>query len=261
MLQESPNWLLQRGELTPTLTALVFGARRWTFHEMLLESDAVAQRLATLGISKGNRVAMLMRNGPDFVFLAHAMQAIHAVLVPLNLRLTPAEISWQLADVRAALLITDPANAANAIQATRDLPDVRLVVTGDEELSGITPLSRVLKAQPHTHQFFTRTDLSTIHSIIYTSGTTGKPKGVMLSYSNLWWSAMSSALNLGIHRDDVWLAVLPLFHVGGLSMLMRGAIYGCTVVVHEAFDPQAVNHAIEGEPISMISVVSTMLQR
>jgi O-succinylbenzoic acid--CoA ligase len=104
-------------------------------------------------------------------------------------------------------------------------------------------------------------DLAETYTIIYTSGTTGQPKGALLSYGNYWWSAVGSALNLSSHADDRWLAVLPLFHVGGLSILVRAAIYGIPVVLHSSFDPAAVNRAIDEDGVTIISVVSTMLQR
>nr|WP_238530553.1 o-succinylbenzoate--CoA ligase [Oscillochloris trichoides] len=96
---------------------------------------------------------------------------------------------------------------------------------------------------------------------MYTSGTTGSPKGAMLSCGNHWWNATASALNLGLHADDCWLAALPLFHVGGLAIILRGAIYGIPVVLHERFDAHAVNAAIETERVTIISVVATTLQR
>src|SRR5690606_17188736 len=69
-----------------------------------------------------------------------------------------------------------------------------------------------------------------------------------------------SCLNLGLHRDDKWLAVLPLFHVGGLAILFRSVIYGIPVVLHRRFDPAAVNRAIDDEGVTIVSVVSAMLR-
>jgi O-succinylbenzoic acid--CoA ligase len=104
-------------------------------------------------------------------------------------------------------------------------------------------------------------DLGAPHSIIYTSGTTGRPKGAILTYGNHYWSAIASALNLGTLPDDRWLACLPLFHVGGLAILLRGVIYGIAVVLHERFEPDRVNHAIDHEQVTIVSVVATMLER
>ena len=100
-----------------------------------------------------------------------------------------------------------------------------------------------------------------MHGIIYTSGTTGLPKGAMLTYGNHWWNAVGSGLNLGGHGGDVWLAAVPLFHVSGLSIVMRGLIHGFTVLLHERFDPVSVNRAIDDEGVTLLSVVSTMLGR
>jgi len=104
-------------------------------------------------------------------------------------------------------------------------------------------------------------NLDALQAIIYTSGTTGQPKGAMLTYGNAWWSAVGSALNLGTHRDDRWLVCLPLFHVGGLSILWRSVIYGVPAIIHEGFDPAAVNAAIDEEGVTVVSVVSLMLAR
>ena len=83
----------------------------------------------------------------------------------------------------------------------------------------------------------------------------------MLTYANHWWNAIGSALNLGMTQDDRWLACMPLFHVGGMAILLRSVIYGITAVVHPSFDEHAVNRAIDEDGITIVSVVATMLQR
>lgn len=104
-------------------------------------------------------------------------------------------------------------------------------------------------------------DLSAYHTIVYTSGSTGRPKGALLTYGNHWWNAMGSALNLGLRDDDCWLACLPLFHVGGLAILLRSVIYGVPVVIHGSFEPDAVTRAIEKEDVTIVSLVPTTLTR
>ena len=106
-----------------------------------------------------------------------------------------------------------------------------------------------------------RIDLGAVHSIVHTSGTGGRPKGAVLTYGNHLWSAFGSVLNLGLQDGDRWLACLPLFHVGGLAVLLRSVIYGIPVVVHESFDPAAVNRSIDSGETTIVSVVSAMLQR
>jgi O-succinylbenzoic acid--CoA ligase len=84
---------------------------------------------------------------------------------------------------------------------------------------------------------------------------------VIITYGMHWWNAVGSLLNLGQGPDDCWLACLPFFHIGGLSILMRGAIYGMRVLVYDRFDALSVNHALLQERASIISVVTAMLQR
>jgi O-succinylbenzoic acid--CoA ligase len=83
----------------------------------------------------------------------------------------------------------------------------------------------------------------------------------MLTFGNHFWSATGSAFNLGVRGDDRWLAVLPLFHVGGLAILLRSVLYGTTAIVHESFDAAHANRAIDYEGVTIVSVVANMLQR
>ena len=96
---------------------------------------------------------------------------------------------------------------------------------------------------------------------MFTSGTTGRPKGAMLTFGNHWWSAVGSALNLGLQEADAWLVAVPLFHVSGLSILWRSVICGISAVIHPKFDPDAVHGAIDRGEATLMSVVATMLQR
>ena len=99
------------------------------------------------------------------------------------------------------------------------------------------------------------------HSIVHTSGTTGEPKPVELTYANHHASALASARNLGVEPDDRWLCPLPLFHVGGLAVLLRSAIYGTTAVLHERFDAAAVRDSLQSGEATLASLVPTMLSR
>ena len=104
-------------------------------------------------------------------------------------------------------------------------------------------------------------DLDALHCRILTSGTTGGPRPVGLTYGNHLWSAVGSAFNLGVEPTDRWLCCLPLFHVGGLSIVMRSVIYGTAIVVHDGFDTDRVAESLEGDGVTLISVVATQLIR
>jgi o-succinylbenzoate---CoA ligase len=100
-----------------------------------------------------------------------------------------------------------------------------------------------------------------IRTVIFTSGTSGEPKAVGLTAANHEASAIASAWNLGVSPDDRWLCCLPLWHVGGLSILHRSAIYGTTAVLHDGFDAERVRDELESGGITLVSLVSTMLRR
>src|SRR5579884_1182766 len=253
-----PDWLTRSAENRPGHLAVQCDQEQWSFAELNQRVIRLARQLATLGVREGNRVALLAANGLAYVATVHALTRLGAILVPLNVRLSIEELRWQVHDVRAMFLISDAHYAELAAEVGRaapHLPRATLAVwaTRDETVVSELPEADVAPC--------TLIDLNATQAILYTSGTTGTPKGAIITYGMQWWNAIGSALNLGHRDDDRWLACLPLFHIGGLSILMRSVIYGISVIVHEKFDPIAVNKAICEDKVSMISVVAVMLQR
>ena len=106
-----------------------------------------------------------------------------------------------------------------------------------------------------------RHDLNAPAAIIHTSGTSAAPKPIELTYGNLLWSALGSAVALGLDPDERWLCALPLSHVGGLSILVRSAVYGTTAVIHERFETERVLRALREGRITLVSLVATTLAR
>lgn len=243
-----PNWLIHRAYLTPDRPALITASEQLTFRDLLTRAQTSAYQLATLEVKTGDAVAVLMRNSVEFVVLMHAVNMLGATLVPLNTRLTPTELAWQLDNVKAKLFITDEDNDPTAQNALTERP------LGSSE-------SPLVVDVPPSVPLLQQYALDAVHSIIHTSGTTGHPKGTMLTFGNFWWSSVGSALNLGNHADDRWLACMPLFHVGGLSIAIKSVIYGIPMVLHQSFDAAAVNRAIDEQKVTIVSVVATMLAR
>lgn len=261
-----PDWLTRCAENMPEHLAVRCGQTCWSFAELAHQAGRVARQLASAGVGEQSRVALLAPNGLTYVTLVHALTRLSAILVPLNTRLTQDELRWQLADVRATLLVSDASMVERAGTLAAALPGLPLVLLLTE-----SPTPEIIEVSLHAPQAgpypeaqigeHTLLDLDAIQAVMYTSGTTGTPKGVLITYGMQWWNAISSALNLGHRDDDCWLACLPLFHIGGLSILMRSVIYGISVVLCEKFDEVAVNRAICEHQVSIISVVAVMLQR
>lgn len=243
-----PDWLARRAALHPERPALIAPGGLWSFAELHAWASRIAAGLGASGLRPGERVAILAHNQPAYAAAIHAAPRCGVVLVPLNTRLAATELAWQLADSGATLLLHDDAHARLAASLGA-VPCVSLAAVAAQRAAGGEPGPTASLA------------LDAPHTIIYTSGTTGRPKGAVLTAGNHWWSATASALNLGLHADDRWLAVLPLFHVGGLAIVLRGAIYGMPVVLHERFDPGAALAAIDHEGVTIASLVAVMLQR
>jgi O-succinylbenzoic acid--CoA ligase len=242
----TPDWLRQRALSTPDRLALIAGSQRATWTQLDAAVNNASRVLSYDHVGRGSTVAVLSGNCAAFVVAVHAIVRLGGVLLPLNVRLTPTELAWQVADAGAALVLADKANMAIA-------NTLGPLVSSLEEVASLNGRSETFGVG--------RFDLATPMSVVYTSGTTGRPKGAVLTYGNHLWSAVGSALNLGLRDDDRWLAALPLFHVGGLAILLRSVIYGMTAVVHESFDAARANAAIDDDGVTIVSVVANMLQR
>ncbi|MFS0644313.1 o-succinylbenzoate--CoA ligase [Siminovitchia sp. 179-K 8D1 HS] len=239
-----PNWLIKRADLTPRRTALIFGDKSWSFEEMLIIVKETAGKLAALSIGERSRVAILMGNRPETIFIIHGLQQIGAETVFLNTRLAPDEWAFQLTDCQADILLYEN----RFEQSVSQLP-VKTVCIDD------LPEERI---EAKIQEVF---GLEDVCSIMYTSGTTGKPKGVLQTYGNHWWSATSSALNIGLQEDDMWLCTVPLYHISGFSILLRSVIYGIPVLLMEKFDERSVNDLLSSGKVTIMSAVSSMLIR
>ena len=252
-----PEWVGQRARLTPDRLAVMSGNIRYTFSGLDADVGQLTAVLGDLGIGPDDRIAVLMGNGYGMVLVIHALVRIGATLVPLNTRLTAGDLAWQVANARAGFLLHDQSTAQTSRAILHLNPSLQLGEIS-RDFESTSPRGPGTSVGPGKVQ---RIDLNTIQSIIYTSGTTGRPKGAQITLGNLWWSAIGSALNLGHQIDDRWLVCLPLFHIGGMSILFRSVIYGITAIVHECFDAAAVNRAIDDDQVTIVSVVSTTLQR
>ena len=254
-----PDWLHHHARTSPSRTALV-GRRAWTYAELDRAATQVALRLRTLGAGPDAPVATLLPNGDHAAAMVHAAGRANAALVPLNVRLAAGELAWQLAHSGARVLVAHGRTAALAAEVRALRPDVA-IVSVDAEGARTLGVPDLHDVAAHDGPPRLEHPADAVHTVVYTSGTTGRPKGARLTWANHWWSAVGSALLLGARTDDRWLAVLPLFHVGGQAVVLRAAIGGFAAVVHDGFDERAVNAAIDDDGITLLSAVPAMLQR
>lgn len=268
-----PDWLSARAQTFPDQAAIIWSegwfARQVSYSELNQYVAEFSAQLAAAGVKRGDNVAVLLPNYVGYAIVIHSLIRLGAVLVPLNIRMTAAELSYQIKQTNATHLIynwfnVETAQAINLPDLThlevRLQPDNRLFIIDARDLH--TPLYVPLDvlaeaAQPYHHAMI---NLDDIFCIMFTSGTTGKPKGAMLSYGNIFYSAIASAFRMGTLPDDRWLCVVPLYHIGGLSIILRGVLYGIEVDLR-TFSVDYVNFELQRGSITLISLVPTMLYR
>jgi O-succinylbenzoic acid--CoA ligase len=230
------GWLARAAAVRPAHVAVETPAASLTYAELHAAADAGAAELAARGLGPGDRAAIALPAGLDFTVALHACMSLGAVAVPVDLRLAAPErerIAAGAAAVVAEPLQREPAPGAASAGAP----------------------ARHAGGHGFTH------DLARTALIVHTSGTAAAPRPVELTYGNLLWSALGSGVALGVDGREKWLCTLPLSHVGGLSILVRSAIYATTAVVHESFQVDRALDALSGGEITLVSLVATTLAR
>lgn len=260
-----PDFLSRQADVNPSKVAIQAHNGTYTYLA-LRDTVGLAAIFLAPSIEPDSRVAVLVQDSLHYALCVHTLIQLEAILVPLNWRLTPTEMAWQVRDSGAEVLIYDALQGSVARNIAEELQEnhnqLHMIA-----VEAMFSASEEVKTQPDldVRQDLARQRkvirLDKTQAIIYTSGTTGRPKGAMLTYGNHWWGATASALGLGLDVNDKWLIPMPLFHVGGLAVLMRSLIYGTTAILHTGFDAKAVSHALDEQQVTLVSLVPTMLQR
>jgi fatty-acyl-CoA synthase len=218
-------------------------------------ADAVSVMLSRSDVRKGDRVAYLGENSPEFLAVLFGVVQIGAVFVPINTRLAPPEIAHVIDDSGARVLIYEP-ELAECLPAAA--APYRIVTgRGTEESPGLAVLLGDISGG-HSDADVTLDDPA---AIIYTSGTTGRAKGAVLTHGNLTWVAINALVDYDIVSTDVALMISPMFHVaslgmGALPMILKGG----TLVLERGFDPGRALSLIQKHGVTMLSGVPTTYQ-
>jgi O-succinylbenzoic acid--CoA ligase len=207
--------------------------------------DLAISNLRTKGVEEGNVVGILGQNSIAYAVMLFAAWRMGFVLMPLNCRLSPEDWNRQVATAGCRLLVLDVDYLPYGDRIGVNAVALNEIVTGAD----MTSLQNLDEELPLGREAL----------IIFSSGTTDTPRGMVLTWANLYYSAQGAASVLAYRPEDIWLAALPFFHIGGISIPFRTALTGCAACVVDRFDPARAIEIISEHRISFISVVSTML--
>ena len=244
----------------PQRCATVFEGRRTSYEAFADHVSRVASGLQQLGMKAGDRVGILSLNSDRFQEALFAVWCGGGVVNPVNVRWSVQEIAYSLDDCDTAILFVDDNFApviAELLQASKSLKTV--IHTGDAPSSAGTHRYEQLLAgnRPCSETLRGDDDLA---GVFYTGGTTGKPKGVMLSHTNLHSSAMTGLAEALIDDGDILLHVAPMFHLADGIFGVMGFLRACTHVIVPRFVPDLVLAAIQDEGVTNTLLVPTMIQ-
>jgi long-chain acyl-CoA synthetase len=229
--------------------------------------DEISGRIATsllgLGLKSGDKVAVQLPNIPQFVFAYFAILKAGLVMCPLNPLLKAPEVAFHLEDSDAKVLITFVMFAEEAMKAVAQVGGVSTYVVempgGNDRPEGTHHFDELYFAEESGEIEPTNPDDTAV--LLYTSGTTGRPKGAELTHVQLYMNCTVSGDLFGFSDDDIGLAVLPMFHVFGLSTVLNVCVrYGGTVVLIPRFHADVVLDAIERHRCTVFTGVPTMYQ-
>jgi len=253
--------LLRARLLYPGAEAVVDGPLRLDYAALGARVDRFAAFLLAEGVEVGDRVAALLPNGLSYLEAYFAAAGLGAVLVPLNFRLSPAELVFILGDSGATRLIADPALAGLAAAIVAEPGEVRgLLWTGAEVPPTDIRLPQVaLEALPDASFVPRQVAESDVAQLYYTSGTTGHPKGVILTHRNVAIHALAAVAELQLTDRDRWAHVAPMFHLADAWATFAITWVGGCHVMFSRFDPGETLAGFEREGITLTNLVPTML--
>ena len=247
----------------PSDPVLHFAGHTVSYAELDDQSARFGAGIRAAGLEPGDVLALQLPNLPHFLVAYFGALKAGLTVLPLNPLLKAPEIEYHLTDARARLLITYDAFLADAGKAAANVgTPVHAVTFGGSLPDGVAPFEELLSAATPVERGgdIHPTNADDTAVLIYTSGTTGKPKGAELTHFQLYMNCSVAGSLFGARTDDVTLAVLPFFHVFGLSSVINVTTrYGGALSIVPRFDPKAVLDALETDRCTVIAGVPTML--
>ncbi len=257
------DFLNRSRRLFPDKTAVVDGETEHTYGELGDRVDRFSNVLLDMGIKKGDKVAILSPNTRHMLESFFSVPQTGAILVPLNYRLNPDELSYIINHSDSKIVLVDYEYAPLLESAAGELKKVeKYILTGDGDYGGgltIVKYEDLLEdasAEPPPDAGLEETDLATIN---YTSGTTANPKGVMLSHRACYLNACDYLIHLRVVYQDVYLHTLPMFHANGWGGIWALAAIGGTQICLRKVEAQPIYEYLQNREVTLACCAPTVL--
>lgn len=257
------NQLTRHALMQPDDTALRFLGATTTWRELDRRVTALAGALHRRGVGFGDRVLILMLNRTEFVEAFLAANRLGAVAVPVNFRLTPPELAFLVEDCEGRVVVTEPvlAGVAAAVRKLAPLLET-IIVAGAPSEDGLLGYEDLLD-EPGKAPPVVDVPNDSPALIMYTSGTTGRPKGAVLTHTNLAGQTLTMVFTNGADiNTDVGFIGVPLFHIAGIGSMLPGLTLGRPTVIHPLgdFNPGQLLDVLEAERVTGIFLVPAQWQ-
>ena len=261
------SWWVQRwSELHPQKNSILYEGRQITYLELHKRANQTGCWLQSLGIKKGDRVAAILNNCPEFIELYLACSRLGTIFVPISFRLEVPELDHILNNSQPRLLVFGSgfAEKIDALNLSKSVSPILLTSVGNhsgshESLDYSSETAAFEEQKPILTKSSGPADPEEPHVIMYTSGTTGEPKGAVLSHRKTFFNCLNADIFFKLHFDDIMLVILPLFHSGGLFIQASPVIYkGATMIIHPEFDPSKAYKDIERFGVTKFLGVPTL---
>lgn len=255
-----PHFLDRAVTLYGRKRAIFSEERSLTYDELNERVNQLAHGLKDLGVEKGDRVAYLASNTIEMLEGFYGVFELGAIIVPLNIRLLPDDYLYILNHSESKVLMVDQ-DFYQLIEPIKDKLETieHIIVHNKDETTGEVGYDEWLHKYPGDTFDRAEIDEDDVCNILYTSGTTGRPKGVMLTHRNNYLHALSSMHHLRVRDDDVYLHVLPMFHVNGWGSPFYYTANGSTHVCLKKVEAEAIFHAILKHKVTVIHMAPTVL--
>jgi acyl-CoA synthetase (AMP-forming)/AMP-acid ligase II len=253
------EFLAKRALLTPTREALVCEKIRRTYQDLNERANRLANAMTNLGIRRGDRVALLALNEPEYFDMYFGLGKIGAILVPINYRLAGPEIQFILSDSGARVFVFGKEYLPLVEPMRNEKPVEQFVAISDQPPPWAISYEDLLAGTPPEEPEITGGDDDTM-TILYTSGTTGKPKGAELTHTYYFWSSINLSSTLGLNVGSTVLIALPLFHIGALAGPPWVIHTGSKAVLLRSLDPKRFLELIQEEKVTGFGSVPQLLE-